>query len=404
MATKIQLRRDTATSWASANSVLSQGEPGLDITNNALKIGDGTTAWSNLRIIAGNYPAPNVAYTGVFNGYPANIPITKGQGVFFTSNNYILETDKYWWDDEFDTYNYDLSGVETLNFYNLGGIKYDFRLGGKSETLITDVNLHDIAVVGDDFDLESLPALETFSANNLTYVSYFNIYSMDKIDTQFNFPNLKTIQNAFDYTYNNVLENTPQFPALETVGSINIYENSATQNTMTFDSLRFFEYAGIYNNVGMLAGPEFPALTSFYYFGMYNNDSMTVPPTFPDLETAGGFDFYGNLLVSTAPATPSLVTASYIGWHDNPAMANGVNFTALKEVNGTVDFSGNALDETSVNYILTTLAGLDGTNGTTSYDSKTVNVSGGTNAIPGTSGDAAIVTLEARGCTVTRNT
>jgi hypothetical protein len=405
MATKIQLRRDTATSWASANSVLSQGEPGLDITNNALKIGDGITAWSDLQIIAGKYPAPNVAYTGVFNGYPANIPITKGQGVFYTSNNHILETDKYWWDDEFDTYNYDLSGVETLNFYNLGGIKVDFRLGGKSETLITDVNLHDIAVVGDDFYLESLPALETFSANNLTYVGYnFDIYSMDKIDTQFNFPNLKTIQNAFDYTYNNVLENTPQFPALETVGTLNIYENSATQNTMTFDSLRFFEYAGIYNNVGMLAGPEFPALTSFYYFGMYNNDSMIDPPTFPDLETAGGFDFYGNLLVSTAPATPSLVTTSNISWYDNPAMANGVNFTALKEVNGTVDFSGNALDETSVNYILTTLAGLDGTNGTTSYNSKIVNVSGGTNAIPGTSGAAAIVTLEARGCTVTRNT
>jgi len=401
---KIKFRRDTKANWASANSILSQGEPGLDITTNSLKIGDGTTAWSNLHIIVGKYPTPNVAYTGVFNGYPANIPITKGQGVFFTSNNYILETDNYWW-DEFDTYNYDLSGVETLNFYNLGGIKYDFRLGGKSETLLTDVNLHDIAVVGDDIYLENLPALETFNANNLTYVGYnFEIYSMDKIDTQFNFPNLKTINSTFYYTHNNVLENTPQFPALETVGTVNIYENSATQDTMTFDSLRFFEYGYIYNNVGMLAGPEFPALTSFYYFGMYNNDSMIDPPTFPDLETAGGFDFYGNLLVSTAPATPSLVTASYIRFYDNPAMANGVNFTALKEVNGNVNFSGNALDETTVNYILTTLAGLDGTNGTTSYDSRTVNVSGGTNAIPGTSGAAAIVTLEARGCTVNRNT
>jgi hypothetical protein len=403
--TQIKLRRDTAANWATANSVLAQGEPGLDSTTKSLKIGDGTTAWSNLQIIAGKYPAPNIAYTGVFSGYPANIPITKGQGIFFTSNNYILETDKYWWDDEFDTYNYDLSGVETLNFYNLGGIKLDFRLGGKSETLLTDVNLHDIAVVGDDFYLESLPALETFNANNLSYVgANFDIYSMDKIDTQFNFPNLKTIKFAFDYTYNNVLENTPQFPALETVGTVNIYENSATQDTMTFDSLRFFEYGYIYNNVGMLAGPEFPALTSFYYLQISNNDSMIDPPTFPDLETVGGFDFYGNLLVSTAPATPSLITASYIGWYNNPAMVNGLNFTALKEVNGNVDFSGNALDETSVNYILTTLAGLDGTNGTTSYDSKTVNVSGGTNAIPGTGGDAAIVILEARGCTVNRNT
>ena len=76
----------------------------------------------------------------------------------------------------------------------------------------------------------------------------------------------------------------------------------------------------------------------------------------------------------------------------------------IKEVNGNVDLSGCALDEYSVNYILTVLASLDGTNGTTSYNGRSINVSGGTNAIPGTAGLEAITTLEGRGCTVSYNT
>ena len=48
MAVKIQFRRDTAINWQNANPVLSQGELGLDITNNRFKLGDGSTAWNDL--------------------------------------------------------------------------------------------------------------------------------------------------------------------------------------------------------------------------------------------------------------------------------------------------------------------------------------------------------------------
>jgi len=53
MATKIQLRRDTAVSWSSSNPILSQGEPGYDLTEKKLKIGDGITSWDNLSYIEG---------------------------------------------------------------------------------------------------------------------------------------------------------------------------------------------------------------------------------------------------------------------------------------------------------------------------------------------------------------
>lgn len=48
MATKIQLRRDTAANWETSNPVLSQGEQGLALDNNRIKIGDGLKAWNDL--------------------------------------------------------------------------------------------------------------------------------------------------------------------------------------------------------------------------------------------------------------------------------------------------------------------------------------------------------------------
>jgi hypothetical protein len=51
--TVIQLRRDTAANWESADSVLAAGEIGFDSTNNQIKIGDGTTAWTVLPYASG---------------------------------------------------------------------------------------------------------------------------------------------------------------------------------------------------------------------------------------------------------------------------------------------------------------------------------------------------------------
>lgn len=48
MATRIQLRRDTAANWSSANPTLAQGELGLNLDTNQIKIGNGLTAWNSL--------------------------------------------------------------------------------------------------------------------------------------------------------------------------------------------------------------------------------------------------------------------------------------------------------------------------------------------------------------------
>jgi hypothetical protein len=45
---QIQLRRDTAANWATANPVLAQGEPAIELDTGRLKFGDGTTAYNSL--------------------------------------------------------------------------------------------------------------------------------------------------------------------------------------------------------------------------------------------------------------------------------------------------------------------------------------------------------------------
>jgi hypothetical protein len=49
----IQFRRDTAANWSSSSRVLESGEPGYDITNNELRVGDGASAWSGLTPLGG---------------------------------------------------------------------------------------------------------------------------------------------------------------------------------------------------------------------------------------------------------------------------------------------------------------------------------------------------------------
>lgn len=54
MANKIQIRRDTTANWAINDTILSQGELGLDINLRKLKIGDGTSHWSALDFFIGD--------------------------------------------------------------------------------------------------------------------------------------------------------------------------------------------------------------------------------------------------------------------------------------------------------------------------------------------------------------
>ena len=65
MADLIQIRRDTAANWTSANPVLAQGELGAETDTSKIKIGNGSTAWTGLAYLidAGGYATLSAVQT-----------------------------------------------------------------------------------------------------------------------------------------------------------------------------------------------------------------------------------------------------------------------------------------------------------------------------------------------------
>ena len=71
MAVQLQLRRGSAAQWTAANTLLAQGELGLETDTGKLKIGDGSTVWTSLAY----YTAGSAAVTSV-NGYTGTVVLT----------------------------------------------------------------------------------------------------------------------------------------------------------------------------------------------------------------------------------------------------------------------------------------------------------------------------------------
>jgi hypothetical protein len=67
MSNRIQLRRDSTYNWNNINPILADGEPGLDYDTNKIKIGDGSSYWSDLPWATNTLPSlATVATTGSY--------------------------------------------------------------------------------------------------------------------------------------------------------------------------------------------------------------------------------------------------------------------------------------------------------------------------------------------------
>lgn len=71
----IQLRRDTAANWTSANPTLAQGEVGFEYDTAKIKIGDGITAWNLLSY----FDKDNVGLSNVDNTSDVDKPVSTQQ-------------------------------------------------------------------------------------------------------------------------------------------------------------------------------------------------------------------------------------------------------------------------------------------------------------------------------------
>jgi len=64
----IQLRKDTAANWTSANPTLANGQPGWESDTNKLKIGNGSTVWASLAYFGNAGTVTSVAFSGGTTG------------------------------------------------------------------------------------------------------------------------------------------------------------------------------------------------------------------------------------------------------------------------------------------------------------------------------------------------
>ena len=146
MSVKIQLRRDTASVWASNNPILALGEPGFETDTNQFKIGDGTTSWTSLDYMRQDFVSV-VAPTGIAS-------LTSPQQSGIKEGSLVLTTDGYRW------------------FYTGSGSK----TSEASYVQMADINPDWTQVASRPSGLLSIAGLTTGSGNYL-YATASNVYT-----------------------------------------------------------------------------------------------------------------------------------------------------------------------------------------------------------------------------------
>jgi hypothetical protein len=351
---------------------------------------------------------PNIEYTGVLSEFPTILNISKGHAIIHTSNGHVME-DKtlYWLEDRFYTSDSDFTLTQTLNFVNFGGMNNNFIVGGEGENVLRTINLNSMVAIRGNLTITYLPALTSFNANNVVFVGGgITIRHMSKTNTVFDFYNLSHMDNNLIVDQNNTLTSFPQFPNLKIANDVEYTYNNSTTNYPIFTSLENCADITFVQNAGLPSGPRFPALKISHNVVFNNNVNMATPPVFTNLVTTHGrIEISECAALTSAPSFPALVTVEDdIIIRANPVMSSGFNFPALKRVDGDFIADNCAWTDTQVDYIINKLATLDGTNGTTIFQNRTVSLNGASASPRSPNSNVAYAKLIDRGCQVNLST
>ena len=274
----------------------------------------------------------------------------------------------------------DLQGVTGSIFPNFSGIP----------SVLTTLSFPALTTVGGFFQPISISSLTTLSLPALTtVVGGFRPTGLSALTT-LSAPALTTVGGVFDPSNMSATLTTLSVPALTTVGGN--FNPSVLPGLTTLNILALTTVGGTFNvnNTGTLTTISAPALTTIG--SGFTIAAMTALTTIsiPAIVQIGIAQTSGNV-ISIISGTAALTTFQL------PSTLKQVGLSG-----GNVVITSAALNQTSVDSILVALAALDGTNGTTTFNNRTVTITG-TSATPSATGLAAKATLVARGCTVTTN-
>lgn len=314
----------------------------------------------------------------------------------------------------------DLAGCTTMSISNpsyltelhLPALESVDTIGIASNSFITTLDLPALREVTTSLALSSCYSLTSLTLTNLKYVGYQLALSVTPANL--NLPALLSAGILSFYSSPGTLTAN----ALTNLGSlfvdsggptnvtlpalVEVAANISFNNTgasMTLNSLTVAGSLGAAYLVGFSV-PALAVLRRDLYLGSLALTTVSLPAL---------TDVGANLTLTTSTSTTSLSLAALINVGgiltvtSNTALTTFSLPTTLKKVVGNTICTGNALNQASIDNILVRLAGLNGTGGTTAYSSKTVTLTGGTNATPSATGLTAKSTLVGRGCTVTHN-
>jgi len=252
------------------------------------------------------------------------------------------------------------SGTKTVQSYYSPDIAIDNYSG--SNSALTSIVFPDVISVY-SITVKYIDSLTSISFPQSIYFSSIDLQDLYFLTT-FNTPFLSGFIDNIRLEHIPLLANFNSSDIVIIEQALSI--NDCGMTSINFDSLQYIN-------------GRFSSGTAVYIRNCSNLTTVNIPDLVNNY--SGAFQIYDNPNLTS-------ITIGTIG--------------TLKYFNDTVDFSNNALSETSVNSILALLVSLDDTGGTSTFYGN-VDLSGGTNAAPTGQGLVDKATLEARGCTVTTN-
>ena len=348
MANRIQLRRDTQANWNRVNPILEDGEPGLDITQNKIKYGDGSSTWTELAYASGESTSSsgNTLVNGEYVvslgadgelSTPGNVRLAPGGR--FINDGTIGSTASHWINYPDSTTNW------FIRIYEDEGANLKARLGLENLSDITIETTGNIAGMGGDGpDYKwtfggggtlTLPGDIVFAGGG-----YIEDSEAFFVATDGGFQ-IQTNKTAGQKTWDFGDDGTLATPGNVTIGSG--YGNISMVHTISANN---FVYA---NGVSILDGVG----------SSYGNTEVAAYLASGNLQTAQihGNLTVGNLTVNGSTTTIStnsyVVTDNIVQFADgNPADTLDLGFVAHRTVGGTLEHTGFVRDASANNWKL----------------------------------------------------
>lgn len=337
----LQIRRGTL-SEVNAITPL-EGEPLWATDSKILRMGDGITQGGVPISFSESVSNPTATITGSTPIYLRNtVLMTLPKNIMTVDGNVVTGTGP-WVEGSWPPYNNQdfVDGRIVTISSNIEGLTGNLFSSMGTVTNLTSILLNNLKYInGNLFDTTTMNSLTTLSLPEIVnIIGNFGGLTANAL-TSFQMPNL-TYAKQFSFGGSNLT--SISLPLLNTVDQFSLVANSLTSLSLPLLKYIVTSIGGVFNiSSSSMTSISIPSIVAV-------GSSMATTITF------------------TTPALQTLTLPSLGTW---------------KSCGMNVSITNASLNQSSVDNLLAVFAYMDGTNGTISYGSKSINISGGSSASP----------------------